>query len=183
MSVMCVKSLFIYICDVGQILFYLYLSVASYVILFMSVMCVISYIIYVFHVRQILFYIYLSCASILFLFISDMCIISYIIYVSHMRQFLYYFYLSCASILKACRLYHEYLLLQKINEVIIHVLKNFFSASDIMEAVRGRFCLYCMNVFFRLFRESQMYWPSSKYLYLKPVDFIMKIYFYKRLMT
>ena len=77
---------------------------------------------------------------------SVMCIKSYIIYVCHMRQVLHYFYLSCASILKACRLYHENLLLQKINDMIIHVLKNFFSASDIMEAVRGRFCFYGMRM-------------------------------------
>ena len=39
-----------------------------------------------------------------------------------------------------CSLYHENLLLQKFNDMITQVLKLFFSASDIMEAVRGRFC-------------------------------------------
>ena len=156
MSVMCVKSLFIYICDLRQFLFiytchvhhmlyYLCLSCASYLILFMSFMCVKSYFINVCHVPQVFFVYICHVHQFFFLFISDMCIISYIFYVSHMRQFLYYFYLSCASILKACQLYHENLLLQKINDMIIHVLKNFFSASDIKEAVRGHFRLCCMN--------------------------------------
>ena len=118
---------------VRQVLYYLCLSYASSLILYMSVMCLKSFL-----------FICVMCIN-SFLFISDMCIISYIIYVSHMRQSLYYFYLSCASILKACRLYHDNLLLQNINDLIIHVLKNFFSASDIKEAVRGRFRLYCMN--------------------------------------
>ena len=47
--------------------------------------------------------------------------------------------------LKTCRLYHENILLQKIKDMIIHVLKNVFSASDIIEAVRGHFCFYGMN--------------------------------------
>ena len=46
--------------------------------------------------------------------------------------------------LKTCSLYHENLLLQKFNDIpgFIH---NFFSASDIMEAVRDRFRFYGMN--------------------------------------
>ena len=48
--------------------------------------------------------------------------------------------------LKTCSLYHENLLLQKFNDMITQVLKQFFSASDIMEAVRGRFCFYGMKV-------------------------------------
>ena len=46
--------------------------------------------------------------------------------------------------LKTCSLYHENLLCQKFNDMITQVLKQFFSASDIMEAVRGRF--YGMKV-------------------------------------
>ena len=41
--------------------------------------------------------------------------------------------------LKTCSLYHENLLIQKFNEMYTQVPKYFFSASDIMEAVRGRF--------------------------------------------
>ena len=37
------------------------------------------------------------------------------------------------------------LLKQKFNDVITQVLKEFFSASDFMEAVRGRFCFYNVN--------------------------------------
>ena len=47
--------------------------------------------------------------------------------------------------LKTCSLYHENLLLQKFNDMYTQVLKYFFSASDIMEAVRGRFRFYGMN--------------------------------------
>jgi hypothetical protein len=47
--------------------------------------------------------------------------------------------------LKTCSLYHENLLLQKFKDMYTQVLHIFFSASDIMEAVRGRFCLYGMN--------------------------------------
>ena len=47
--------------------------------------------------------------------------------------------------LKTCSLYHENLLLQKLNDMYTQVLTYFFSASDIMEAVRGRFCFYGMN--------------------------------------
>ena len=38
--------------------------------------------------------------------------------------------------LKTCLLYHEKLLLQKFNDMITQVLKELFSASDIMEALR-----------------------------------------------
>ena len=48
--------------------------------------------------------------------------------------------------LKTCSLYHENLLIQKFNEMNTQVLKYFFSASDIMEAVRGHFCFYGMKV-------------------------------------
>ena len=48
--------------------------------------------------------------------------------------------------LKTCSLYHEKLLVQKFKVIISQVLDNFFSASDIMEAVRGRFRFYGMNV-------------------------------------
>ena len=41
--------------------------------------------------------------------------------------------------LKTCSLYHKNLLLQKFNDMITQVLKNFFQ-HDIMEAIRGRFC-------------------------------------------
>ena len=47
--------------------------------------------------------------------------------------------------LKTCSLYHENLLLQKVNDMITQVLTYFFSASVIMEAVRGRFHFYGMN--------------------------------------
>ena len=47
--------------------------------------------------------------------------------------------------LKTCSLYQENLLLQKFNDMYTQVLKYFFSASDIMEAVRGRFRFYGMN--------------------------------------
>ena len=43
--------------------------------------------------------------------------------------------------LKTFSLYHENLLLQKFNDMYTQVLKYFFSASDIMEAVRG--CSHC----------------------------------------
>ena len=42
-------------------------------------------------------------------------------------------------LLKTC---HEKLFIQKVNDVSSQVFNNFFSASDIMEAVRGRFCFY-----------------------------------------
>ena len=44
--------------------------------------------------------------------------------------------------LKTCSLYHEKLFIQKVNDISSQVFNNFFSASDIMEAVRGRFCFY-----------------------------------------
>ena len=41
--------------------------------------------------------------------------------------------------LKTCSLYHEKLFIQEVNDISTQVFNNFFSASDIMEAVRGRF--------------------------------------------
>ena len=41
--------------------------------------------------------------------------------------------------LKTCSLYHEKLFIQVVNDISSQVFNNFFSASDIMEAVRGRF--------------------------------------------
>ena len=43
--------------------------------------------------------------------------------------------------LKTYSLYHENLFIQKVKVLSTQVLNNFFSASDIMEAVRG-FCFY-----------------------------------------
>ena len=40
---------------------------------------------------------------------------------------------------RTCQLYHENLLLQKVNDMYTQVLTQFFSASDIMEAVRDHF--------------------------------------------
>ena len=48
--------------------------------------------------------------------------------------------------LKTCSLYHEKLFIQKFKDISSQVLNNFFSASDIMEAVRGRFGFYGMKV-------------------------------------
>ena len=47
--------------------------------------------------------------------------------------------------LTTCSLYHEKLFILKFKVISSQVLNNFFSASDIMEAVRGRFCFYGMN--------------------------------------
>ena len=47
--------------------------------------------------------------------------------------------------LKTCSLYHEKLFIQKVQVISSQVLNNFFSASDIMEAVRGLFRFYGMN--------------------------------------
>ena len=41
--------------------------------------------------------------------------------------------------LKTCSLYHEKLFIQVVNDLSSQVFNNFFSASDIMESVRGRF--------------------------------------------
>jgi hypothetical protein len=41
--------------------------------------------------------------------------------------------------LKTCSLYHEKLFIQVVNDISTQVFNNFFSASDIMDAVRGRF--------------------------------------------
>ena len=40
---------------------------------------------------------------------------------------------------KTCSSYHEKLFIQVVNDISSQVFNNFFSASDIMEAVRGRF--------------------------------------------
>ena len=45
-------------------------------------------------------------------------------------------------LLKTCSLYHEKLFIQVVNDISSQVFNNFFSASDIMEAVRGRLCFY-----------------------------------------
>ena len=45
--------------------------------------------------------------------------------------------------LKTCSLYHEKLFIQVVNDITSQVFNNFFSASDIMEAVTGRFCVWC----------------------------------------
>ena len=42
-------------------------------------------------------------------------------------------------------LYHENLFIQKFKDIRTQVHNNFFSTSDIMEAVRGRFRFYGMN--------------------------------------
>ena len=47
--------------------------------------------------------------------------------------------------LKTCSLYHENLFIQKFKVISRQVLNNFFSASDIMEAVRGHFHFYGIN--------------------------------------
>ena len=52
---------------------------------------------------------------------------------------------TCRLKLKTCSLYHEKLFIQKFNDMITQVLNEFFSASDIMEEVRGRFCYYTMD--------------------------------------
>ena len=44
--------------------------------------------------------------------------------------------------LKTCRLYDKKLLIQKVRVISSLVLNNFYSASDIMEAVRGRLSFY-----------------------------------------
>ena len=44
--------------------------------------------------------------------------------------------------LKTCSLYHEKLFIQVVNDISSQVFNNFFSASDFMEAVRGRLCFY-----------------------------------------
>ena len=45
-------------------------------------------------------------------------------------------------LLKTCSLYHEKLFIQDVNDISSQVFNNFFSASDIMEAVRGHLCFY-----------------------------------------
>ena len=47
--------------------------------------------------------------------------------------------------LKTCSLYHEILFIQKVKVISTQVLNNFFSASDIMEAVRGHLYFYGIN--------------------------------------
>ena len=44
--------------------------------------------------------------------------------------------------LKTCSLYHEKLFIQVVNDISTQVFNNFFSASDTMEAVKGRFCFH-----------------------------------------
>ena len=44
--------------------------------------------------------------------------------------------------LKTCTLYHEKIFIQVVNDISTQVFNNFFSTSDIMEAVRGRLCFY-----------------------------------------
>ena len=46
---------------------------------------------------------------------------------------------------QTCSLYHENLFIQKVKVISTQVLNNFFSASDIMEAVRGHFHFYGIN--------------------------------------
>ena len=41
-------------------------------------------------------------------------------------------------LLKTCSLYHEKLFIKVVNDISTQVFNNFFSASDLMEAVRGR---------------------------------------------
>ena len=45
-------------------------------------------------------------------------------------------------LLKTCSLYHEKLFIQVVNDISTQVFNNFFSASDTMEAVKGRFCFH-----------------------------------------
>ena len=45
-------------------------------------------------------------------------------------------------LLKTCSLYHEKLFIQVVNDISSQVFNNFFSASDIMEAVRGHFSVW-----------------------------------------
>ena len=45
-------------------------------------------------------------------------------------------------LLKTCSLYHEKLFIQVVNDISSQVFNNFFSASDIIEAVRGHFCVW-----------------------------------------
>jgi hypothetical protein len=47
--------------------------------------------------------------------------------------------------IKTCSLYHEKIFIQKFKVTNREVLNNFFSASDIIEAVRGWFRFYGMN--------------------------------------
>ena len=79
--------------------------------------------------------------------------------------------------LKTRSLYHDNLLLQKFNDMITHVHKYFLSASNIMEAVRGHFRFYGMNVIQLLFLLSLDLWATLNFFHSKPVHFIMKIYF------
>ena len=45
-------------------------------------------------------------------------------------------------LLKTCSLYHEKLFIHVVNDISSQVFNNFSSASDIMEAVRGRFSVW-----------------------------------------
>ena len=51
----------------------------------------------------------------------------------------------CLQKLKTCSLYHENLFIQKVKVISTQVFNNFISASDTMEAVRGRFHFYGKN--------------------------------------
>ena len=56
--------------------------------------------------------------------------------------------------LKTCSLYHEKLFIQVVKDISSQVFNKFFSASDIMEAVRGCLCFYiyeCMVAWFKLY--------------------------------
>ena len=65
--------------------------------------------------------------------------------------FIYYGFLWEFAFLKfkTCSFYHEKLFKQKFNDMITQVLNGFYSAYDIMEAVRGHFLFYTMNARFR----------------------------------
>ena len=103
------------------------------------------------------------------------------------------------SLAWTCRLYHENLLLQKFDDMYAQVLTQFFSASNIMEAVRGRFLFYgtklstlswkssftkgwrhvypgSYTIFFSLWHHGGCQRPFP-FLWYEPVDFIMKIFF------
>ena len=73
--------------------------------------------------------------------------------------------------LKNCSLYQDNLLLQKINDMIIHVLKNVFSASDIMEAVRGCFRFYGNQCYLTTFPVKSNIMTEFKVLKLKTCSF------------
>jgi hypothetical protein len=67
--------------------------------------------------------------------------------------------------LNTCSLYHENLFIQKLQVISNQVLNNFFSASDIMEAVRGHF----------RFKWYEYYLTTLFFRNSKSVHFIMNI--------